>query len=120
LSLSDRKWVMLILINLLLLVVGCVLDTGSAMVIFVSVMFPVVTSLGIDPVHFGVIMVFNLAVGMLTPPVGIVLMVISSVSRVPMQNLVKPLLPFIGVLLLCLMLITYVPIVSLWLPSIAY
>lgn len=120
LSLSDQKWVILILINLILLVVGCVLDTGSAMIIFVSVMFPVVTSLGIDPVHFGVIMVFNLAIGMITPPVGIVLMVISSVGKVPMQNLVKPLLPFFCVLLLLLMLITYIPSISLWLPSIAH
>lgn len=117
LSISNERWVILLLINILLLFVGSILDTGSAMIIFVSIFFPVVKELGIDPVHFGVIMVFNLAIGMLTPPVGICLMVASSVSKEPMQKLIRPILPFIGTLLVVLALVTYVPEISLWLPS---
>lgn len=119
LSISQERWVILLLINVMLLVVGCLLDTGSAMIIFVSIFFPVVKELGIDPVHFGVIMVFNLAIGMLTPPVGICLMVASSVSREPMQKLIRPSLPFIGALMTVLMLVTYVPEISLWLPRLS-
>ncbi|MBP6251416.1 MAG: TRAP transporter large permease [Rubrivivax sp.] len=119
LSISQERWAILLLINLMLLIVGCLLDTGSAMIIFVSIFFPVIKDLGIDPVHFGVIMVFNLAIGMLTPPVGICLMVASSVSQVPVQKLVRPVLPFIGALLVVLGLVTYVPEVSLWLPSLS-
>ncbi len=119
LSISQERWVILLLINVMLLVVGCLLDTGSAMIIFVSIFFPVVKELGIDPVHFGVIMVFNLAIGMLTPPVGICLMVASSVSREPMQKLIGPSLPFIGALMTVLMLVTYVPEISLWLPRLS-
>lgn len=119
LSISQERWVILLLINVMLLVVGCLLDTGSAMIIFVSIFFPVVKELGIDPVHFGVIMVFNLAIGMLTPPVGICLMVASSVSREPMQKLIGPSLPFIGALMAVLMLVTYVPEISLWLPRLS-
>lgn len=89
------------------------------MIIFVSIFFPVVKELGIDPVHFGVIMVFNLAIGMLTPPVGICLMVASSVARVPMQKLILPVLPLIGALMVVLMLVTYVPEISLWLPRLS-
>lgn len=119
LSVSSERWIIMLMINLLLLLVGAVLDTGSAMIIFVSIFFPVVKELGIDPVHFGVIMVFNLAVGMLTPPVGICLMVASSVSGEPMQKLIRPVLPFIGALLVVLVLVTYVPEISLWLPSLS-
>lgn len=119
LSISHERWAILLLINVLLLFVGCLLDTGSAMIIFVSIFFPVIKELGIDPVHFGVIMVFNLAIGMLTPPVGICLMVASSVSREPMQKLIAPSLPFIGALMAVLMLVTYVPEISLWLPRLS-
>lgn len=119
LSISHERWVVLLMVNILLLFVGCVLDTGSAMIIFVSIFFPVVKELGIDPVHFGVIMVFNLAIGMLTPPVGICLMVASSVSKEPMQKLIRPVLPFMGALLVVLALVTYVPEISLWLPSLS-
>lgn len=118
-SLASERWSVLLLINMLLLVVGCVLDTGSALIIFVSIFFPIAMELGIDPVHFGVIMVFNLAIGMLTPPVGVCLMVASSVSRVPMQKLIRPVLPYILALLTLLMLVTYVPEISLWLPGIS-
>lgn len=118
-SLASEPWAVLLLINLLLLAVGCVLDTGSALIIFVSIFFPIAINLGIDPVHFGVIMVFNLAIGMLTPPVGVCLMVASSVSTVPMQKLIRPVLPYILALLALLMLITYVPEISLWLPRVS-
>lgn len=116
LSFSNERWAVLLLINAMLLVVGCVLDTGSAMIIFVSIFFPITQQLGIDPVQFGVIMVFNLAIGMITPPVGISLMVASSVSQEPMQNLVRPVLPFIGALVVVLLLVTFIPEISLWLP----
>ncbi len=118
LALSDNKVVILIIINLILLFVGTFMDMTPAVLIFTPIFLPVVTDLGIDPTHFGIIMVLNLCIGLCTPPVGSVLFIGCSVAKIPIEKVVKPLLPlFIGMIAV-LMLVTYFPGLSLWLPEI--
>ncbi len=120
LSVSDRPWVILLLINLILLVVGCFMETVAAITILVPVLLPVAVELGIDPVHFGVIMVLNLMLGLLTPPVGMVLYVLSRVAKIPFEQCVVGTAPFLIPLLLVLLLITFVPAITMWLPTLIY
>lgn len=109
LSVSDDKFVILLMINILLLIVGCVIDNIPATIILAPILLPVVQPLGVDPVSFGVILTMNLAIGFITPPYGIDLFVASAVSGVPIQNLCKRVVPFILSLLVVLTLITYIP-----------
>lgn len=109
LNVSDNRIIILLMINILLLIVGCVIDNIPATIILAPILLPVVESIGVDPITFGVILTMNLAIGFITPPYGIDLFVASAVSGVPIQNLCKRVLPFIGVLLIVLTLITYVP-----------
>lgn len=120
LSVSDRPWVILLMINLVLLVVGCFLETVAAITILVPVLLPVAVELGIDPVHFGVIMVLNLMIGLLTPPVGMVLYVLSRVSGVPFERCVVSTAPFLIPLVGCLLLMTFIPGIAMWLPTLLY
>lgn len=115
-SLSDNKYVILMCINILLLVVGTLMDMAPLILILTPVLLPVATSLGIDPVHFGMIMLTNLGIGLITPPVGTVLFVASAVSKQKIEEVVGAMLPFYGMLFIVLMLITYIPAISLWLP----
>ncbi|WP_312545907.1 TRAP transporter large permease [Pantoea eucalypti] len=115
-SLSDNKYVILMCINILLLVVGTLMDMAPLILILTPVLLPVATSLGIDPVHFGMIMLTNLGIGLITPPVGTVLFVASAVSKQKIEQVVGAMLPFYGMLFIVLMLITYIPAISLWLP----
>jgi len=115
-SLSDNKYVILMCINVLLLVVGTLMDMAPLILILTPVLLPVATSLGIDPVHFGMIMLTNLGIGLITPPVGTVLFVASAVSKQKIEQVVSAMLPFYGMLFIVLMLITYIPAISLWLP----
>ncbi|WOO87069.1 TRAP transporter large permease [Mollicutes bacterium LVI A0039] len=117
LGVSTNPIVILLLINIILLIVGTFMDMAPAILIFTPILLPIVTSVGIDPVHFGVIMVFNLAVGTVTPPVGTVLFVSSNVSGIPVEKIMKEMVPFFIAVFLILMLITYVPALSLWLPG---
>jgi tripartite ATP-independent transporter DctM subunit len=118
LSLSDNPFVILILINIVLLAVGTFMDMTPAVLIFTPIFLPVVTSqLGIDPVHFGIIMILNLSVGICTPPVGTVLFVGCSVSKLRIEEVIKPLMPFYAAMVAGLLLITFVPELSLWLPK---
>ncbi len=117
LSLSENKFVILLIINLLLLVVGTFMDMTPALLIFTPIFLPVVRELGVDVVHFGVMMVFNLCIGICTPPVGSALFIGCSVANVPINNVLRPLLPFFGVLFISLMIVTFVPQVSLLLPT---
>jgi len=117
LNLSDNKIVVLLMINLILLGVGIFMDITPSVLIFTPIFLPVVTQLGIDPVHFGIIMVLNLCIGLCTPPVGSVLFVGSSVAGLPISRLIRPLLPLFVAMLVALLVITYVPIISLWLPD---
>lgn len=117
LGLSDNKFVILIIINLLLLFVGTFMDMTPAILIFTPIFLPVMESLGIDPVHFGIIMVMNLCVGLCTPPVGSVLFIGVSVAKTSIQKIIKPLLPLYVVMAIVLLLITFIPAISLWLPA---
>ena len=118
LSLSDNPIVILLLINLVLLFVGVFMDMTPAVLIFTPIFLPVVTSqLGVDPVHFGIILIANLCVGLCTPPVGTVLFIGCSVAEVKIQSVVRPLIPFFLAMIVALLLITYVPAISLWLPG---
>lgn len=115
-SLSDNKYVILLLINVALLIVGVFMDMAPAQLIFTPIFYPVVTAMGVDPVHFGVLMVYNLSMGVVTPPVGTVLFVSCSVSGEKITKVVGPLLPIFLVQILGLLLITFVPALSLTLP----
>lgn len=116
LGVSENKYVVLILINLLLLGVGIFMDITPAVLIFTPIFLPVVTSLGIHPVHFGTIMILNLCIGLCTPPVGSVLFLGVQVADLSIQKVVQPLLPFFVAMIVALVLVTLIPGLSLWLP----
>ena len=116
-TLSDNRYVILALINLLLLVLGTLMDMAPLILILTPILLPVIKSIGVDPVHFGMIMMVNLGIGLITPPVGGVLFVGAAVAKLPMEQVVKALLPFFGALLLVLIAVTYIPALSLWLPG---
>ena len=120
LSFTDKKWVFLLLVNLLLLFIGCFLEPTAAILIAIPVLMPVVLKLGIDPVHFGLIVVLNLMIGLLHPPMGMVLFVLARVARMSMERTTMAILPWLVPLIGSLLLITYVPIISLWLPTMFY
>ena len=117
-TLSDNRYVILMLINVLLLALGTLMDMAPLILILTPILLPVVTAIGIDPVHFGMIMMVNLGMGLITPPVGGVLFVGSAVAKLPMETVVKALLPFYIGLFLVLMAVTYLPSLSLWLPQV--
>jgi tripartite ATP-independent transporter DctM subunit len=116
LSLSDNIVVILILINILLLFVGIFMDMTPAVLIFTPIFLPVVTALGVDPVHFGIMMVLNLCIGLCTPPVGSILFIGVGVANTTIQKVIKPLLPFFFAMVLALILIMLFPEITLWLP----
>ena len=116
-SISDNKYVILMWINIMLLLIGTLMDMAPIILILTPVLLPVVLSLGIDPVHFGMIMLVNLGIGLITPPVGSVLFVASAVSKQSIEKVVKAMMPFYCVLLVVLMLVTYIPTISLFLPK---
>lgn len=115
LSASDNPIVVLLLINLFLLIVGAFIDTIAAIVILTPILLPVATEIGLDPIHFGVIMVVNLAIGFITPPVGVNLFVASAVGKVEFDDIVKASLPLFFTMIIALMLISYIPGLSLYL-----
>jgi len=117
LSLSDNKLVILIIINVLLLFVGTFMDMTPAVLIFTPIFLPVVTSMGVEPVQFGIMMVMNLCVGLCTPPVGAVLFIGVGVAKTSIQKIMKPLLPLYAVMAIVLLMVTFIPAISLWLPS---
>jgi tripartite ATP-independent transporter DctM subunit len=116
LSLSDNIVVILIMINVLLLFVGIFMDMTPAVLIFTPIFLPVVTALGVDPVHFGIMMVLNLCIGLCTPPVGSILFIGVGIANTTIQKVIKPLLPFFLAMVLALILIMLFPEISLWLP----
>ncbi len=120
LGFTDNRVVILLLITLMVLIVGCFMETIAAITILVPVLLPVVTMIGIDPVHFGVVMVLNLMIGLLTPPVGMVLYVLSRVSNVPFERCVTATAPFLIPLIAVLLLITFVPAITMWVPTLVY
>lgn len=118
LTMSDNKFVILIMINLILLFVGTFMDMTPAVLIFTPIFLPAVVTLGIDPVHFGIMMVLNLCIGVCTPPVGSVLFIGVGVAKTTIAKVFFPLLPFFVAMLLGLLIITLVPELTLWLPSV--
>lgn len=118
LGISSNKIVILLIINITLLIVGTFMDMAPALLIFTPIFLPVVKSLGMDPIQFGVMMVMNLSIGTITPPVGSVLFVGCSVSKLQVEDVIKRLLPFFGVIVIALLLITFMPVFSMWLPEI--
>ena len=116
LGITQNKWVFLILVNLLMLFVGCFLDTIAAITILVPILLPIVLKLGIDPVHFGLIMTLNLMIGLLHPPLGMVLFVLSRVAKLSVERTTMAILPWLIPLFLALIAITFIPEITLWLP----
>jgi tripartite ATP-independent transporter DctM subunit len=116
-SLTSNPYVILLIINLILLVLGMFMEPIPIMLLTVPILFPVITRLGIDPVHFGVVVTLNLMIGCLTPPVGLNLFLASAISGVPVMKVARAATPFIVVLLVVLALITYIPQLVLWLPQ---
>jgi tripartite ATP-independent transporter DctM subunit len=117
LTLSDDKYVILLLINLLLLALGTLMDLAPLLLICAPILLPVVVQFGVDPVHFGIIMLVNLGMGLVTPPVGSVLFVGCAVGKVSIEEVTRTIWPFYLAMLLVLGLVTYIPALSLWLPS---
>ncbi|MBQ7785951.1 MAG: TRAP transporter large permease [Clostridia bacterium] len=118
LSISTNRYVILLIINVLLLLLGCFMDMAPLITIMTPILLPVVTSVGVDPVHFGVIMIFNLAVGLCTPPVGSALFVGCAIGKTPIERTAKNMLPMYAVMVIVLLLVTYVPAIAMTLPRI--
>jgi tripartite ATP-independent transporter DctM subunit len=117
-SISKEPWVILLMINVLLLLLGTLMDMAPLILIMTPILLPVATSIGVDPVHFGMIMMVNLGMGLITPPVGAVLFVGAAIGKVPIEQVTKALIPFFGAMLFVLGMVTYVPAISLWLPKV--
>ncbi len=120
LSLSDNKIMILVLINVMLLVLGTFMDMAPLILICTPILLPVMTALGLSPVHFGIMMMLNLSIGLVTPPVGTTLFVGCAIGKVPIERVSRHLWPFWIAMLVVLMLVTYVPALTLWLPSLLY
>ena len=118
----DDYWetnVILILINILLLIVGCFMDTTPAMMVLSPILLPVATSLGLSPIHFGIIMVVNLAIGFITPPLGINLFVAARIGDVKLEVVCQGIIRFIIAMIVCLLAITFIPAISEFLPRLS-
>lgn len=118
LGISNNKYVILLILNIFLLIVGTFMDMAPALLIFTPIFLPIVKSLGMDPIQFGVMIVMNLSIGTITPPVGNVLFVGCSVARLQVEDVMKKLLPFFIAIVAALMFITFVPGFSMWLPGV--
>ncbi|MEK6717126.1 MAG: TRAP transporter large permease [candidate division NC10 bacterium] len=116
-ALTGQRWVLLLIINGILLILGCFMEGIAIMLLTIPVFMPLVARVGVDPVHFGVMMTLNLMIGLLTPPVGMCLYAVSSISQVPLWPLARELWPYIAALLVSLALITYIPGLVLWIPN---
>ena len=115
----NHKFAIFLAINIILLLIGTFMDMTPAVLIFTPIFLPVVTALGMDPVHFGIVIVLNLCIGICTPPVGTLLFVGSGVAKVPVTQVIKPLLPFLAIMIIVLMLISYIPEISMFLPRLS-
>jgi tripartite ATP-independent transporter DctM subunit len=117
LSMSDNRYVILLMINIMLLALGTLMDLAPLLLICTPILLPVVTTFGVDPIHFGMIMMVNLGIGLVTPPVGTALFVGCAVGKITIEQAMKGIWPFYGAMIVVLALVTYVPAISLWLPS---
>lgn len=117
LGITDNKYVLLLIINIVFLVLGMFIDTFTIMLVFIPMVLPLVKALGIDLTHFGVMIVLNMMIGLTTPPFGVLLFIVSGITKVPLQEIIKETMPLIGVLIVVLFLITYIPGIVLFLPE---
>jgi C4-dicarboxylate transporter DctM subunit len=120
LSVGMQSWMFLIVVNILLLIGGCFMEPSGLLLILVPIFFPIAKQLGIDPIHLGIIIVVNMEIGMLTPPVGLNLFVIAGITDMTVVEVVKAVMPWLLILLVFLMIVTYVPSISLVLPNLVY
>jgi tripartite ATP-independent transporter DctM subunit len=116
-GLTSERWLVLLIVNVILLILGCFMEGIAIMLLTIPVFVPLVIRVGVDPVHFGVVMALNSMIGLLTPPVGMCLYAVSSISRVSIWPLAKELWPYILALTVCLFLITYIPGLTMWIPD---
>ncbi len=117
LDITTNKWVLLLLLNLLFLVLGCFIDTIVLLLVVVPIVLPVAEGAGIDLVHLGVVLVLNMMIGLSTPPFGMLLFIMSGLTKTPMGKIVREVIPFLAILIAVLFLCTYVPDIVLWLPG---
>jgi tripartite ATP-independent transporter DctM subunit len=120
LGLTEQRWLLLLLINLAILILGCVLETLPALLIAIPILQPVAAAVGIDPLQFGVILTFNLLIGIITPPVGLGLYTICAITGLKLERVIASSAIFLPILILALLLLTYVPALSLWLPGLLF
>ena len=113
-SLNMSPWMILLAINILLLIVGCVLDPSSAILVLTPLLIPIVSAIGVDLIYFGIIMTVNLSIGMFTPPFGLNIFVAQALFKVPLKTIYPGLVPFIIINIIALMLVTYIPEISLY------
>jgi C4-dicarboxylate transporter, DctM subunit len=118
LGMTTNIYVFIILVNVFLLIVGMFMEAAAAILIFVPILLPVATALGMDPIHFGIIVVVNLAIGLITPPVGINLFVATQISKIRIEQISKAIIPFVIILFVDVLIISLIPFFSTWLPSI--
>ena len=118
LTISENPLLILLMINLILLLVGAFMDMTPAVLIFTPIFLPVAVELGMSPLHFGIMLILNLSIGLVSPPVGSVLFVACAIAKVRLEQLLKPLLPMYGAMIVVLMLVTYIPAISEWLPAV--
>ena len=117
LAVTDQRWVFRILVNILILIVGSFIDTLAAITILVPILMPLLVKFGVDPIHFGVVITLNLMIGLLHPPLGMVLYVLARVARMSVEATTMAILPWLVPLMLALGLITFIPEITLWLPK---
>jgi tripartite ATP-independent transporter DctM subunit len=116
-TLTDNRYVVFLIVNAVLLMLGMIMDMAPLILITTPILLPVVAHFGMDPHHFGIIMMLNLGMGLLTPPVGSTLFVGCAIGRVRIEDMVRPLIPFYLTMFVTLMLITYIPQIAMWLPG---
>lgn len=116
LSISNNKWVILFLVNIFLLFVGTFMETTASLIILTPILFPLAVKVGIDPIHFGLVMVLNLVIGLITPPLGVCLFIACSIAKITLEQIVKAILPFLIAAISVLFIVTYIPELSLWIP----
>ncbi len=120
LSISHSPAMLLLFANVVLLIAGMFLETTAAIMIFTPILLPTLITAGVNPVHFGLVMVFNLMIGMLTPPVGMSIYMLSPIAGLPVNKLFRAVMPYLIPLAIALIVLTYVPEISLWLPNLLY
>jgi C4-dicarboxylate transporter DctM subunit len=117
LSISNNKWVILLLLNIFLLFVGTFMETTASLIILTPILFPLAVKVGVDPIHFGLVMVLNLVIGLITPPLGVCLFIACSIAKITLEQIVKAILPFLIAAIAILFIVTYIPQLSLWIPQ---